>query len=94
MKVVKQKPKNPKKICDRKGCTTPDCHTQIPKVGYICEGCKDDFQDLLQLQECFQMTVPEYQAQLRRFMKTEKVVEEDEPEVLDVDDFFSKFTNQ
>ena len=30
-------------LCDRVGCNNPNCKIYIPKIGNICEDCKNEF---------------------------------------------------
>lgn len=77
--------------CKRKECENVLCDTYVDGIGYICNSCKEEFEEFLSYNLRNPQTQGEFLEDLRSFMATEKG---NIKPISNVKEFFKNYTRE
>jgi hypothetical protein len=79
------------KSCNRKGCESIMCDTYVDGVGYVCNGCQNEFKEYTESKNIDVSTEGKIKRELSVFIDTEKG-SYDKGKEISIDQFFNQYT--
>ena len=76
--------------CSREKCENIMCDTYVDGIGYVCTECQEEFKEYLDTH--INKSESEIRSKLREFIMSDKDTYKKGQE-MNVDEFFSKYTN-